>query len=127
MTESNILYAIVFKDTLKLLTPEESKRRFPNYGQNELYGWRPPKKVYNTLPKAKAGFAHIPDSLKKELCIHPFGPVGEVLDGEALMAEQHARREKLAARAIKKEAARRAKAIKEELAALKASYPSLPW
>lgn len=94
------LYAIVFKSDKKLVTPAELKKRWPNYGSNELYGWRPPKRVYDTVAKAKAGFAHLPEDLKPELCIHPFGPVGEPIDGVVLVEEQQARREK-------REAARR--------------------
>lgn len=88
------LYAIVFKSDKKLVTPSELKKRWPKYGTNGLYGWRPPKRVYDTLGKAKAGFAHLPEDLKPELCIHPFGPVGSPIDGVKLAAEQIDRREK---------------------------------
>ena len=88
----NKLYAIVFKESGEILTPASFKKYWPNYGQNNLYGWRPAKKIYYTEGRAKAGFAYIPDEIKGQLCIAVFTFEKELIDGAILCAEQNKRK-----------------------------------
>lgn len=82
------LYSIAFKETGEPLTPESFKKYWPNYGRNDLYGWRPPKKVYYSLGNAKKGFVHIPDELKPKLVIAEFTMSKIVEDGSELAKKQ---------------------------------------
>lgn len=82
------IYAIIFKDTQEILTPESFKKYWPNYGGNNLYGWRAPKKVYYKLGHAKTGFSHIPNKLKSKLAIAEFSPSKIIEDGQKLHAQQ---------------------------------------
>lgn len=88
------LFAIVHKDTKEILNPVSFRKYWPNYGSNQLYGWRSPKKTYETLGRAKAGFAHIPEKLKSELEIAEFVYSRSVTDGEELMEERRKKKEK---------------------------------
>ena len=87
------IYAIVFKDTGELITPRVIREHWPHYGDNSLYGWRPPKKIYDTIGRAKAGFAHLPEKVKDLLSIMEFVPQREIITGPDLRVEQDARRE----------------------------------
>lgn len=82
------LYSIAFKETGEPLTPESFKKHWPNYGTNNLYGWRPPKKVYYSIGNAKKGFAHIPEELKPKLVIAEFTMSKIVEDGADLAKKQ---------------------------------------
>lgn len=104
------LFAIVHKDTKELLSPASFKKFWPNYGSSigsGLYGWRPPKKTYDTLGRAKAGFAHIPEKLKSELEIAEFIYSRSISDGEELREEQRKKKEKKAADSERKAASRK--------------------
>lgn len=90
----NSIYAIVFKDTKQILTPDSFKEYWKNYGGNNLYGWRAPKKLYFTIGRAKSGFAHIPEALKLEVEIARFDFAETVEDGEKLQEKQQKVREK---------------------------------
>lgn len=89
----NSIYAIVFKDTKQILTPDSFKEYWKSYGANSLYGWRAPKKLYFTLGRAKGGFAHIPEELKSKVEIARFDFAESVEDGEKLGEKQKAARE----------------------------------
>lgn len=54
------------------------KKHFPSYGQNELYGWRPPKRVYYKLGHARAGLKHLPEQIQKKVKIHKFVDAGPI-------------------------------------------------
>lgn len=83
------LFVIVFKDSKAPVTTDNIKKYWPNYGTNELYGWRPPKKVYFKLHHAKAGFSHLPADLQPYLEICKYGYIETVIDGEILGIEQN--------------------------------------
>jgi hypothetical protein len=100
-----MLYAINFIESGELLTPATFMKYWDNYGSNNLRGWRPPKKVYDTLGRAKGGFAYIPEQLKPFLEISEFTKNKSVILGSDLMVTQKAVREKK----IEKEKVRRAK------------------
>ena len=82
------LYAITLKETGELLDPKSFRKYWPNYGGNQLYGWRPAKKIYNTLSRAKAGFNFIPHQIKKDVEISVFVRDCAIVDGEDLVLEQ---------------------------------------
>lgn len=88
-----MIYAINFKESGEVLTPESFKKYWPNYGSNSLYGWRAPKKIYYKLGQAKTGFSHIPEQLKPYLEISEFAKVKSVIDGADLMISQKENRE----------------------------------
>lgn len=88
------VFAIVFKDTNEILTPDTFKKYWPGYGSNNLYGWRPPKKIYYTIGTARSGFSHIPDKIKPKLAIATFGFVKLIEDGAELYKKQEANRGK---------------------------------
>lgn len=54
-----------------ILTPDAFKEFWKNYGNNNLHGWRAPKKIYYTEGQIKAALSHIPQELigKVEICI----------------------------------------------------------
>jgi hypothetical protein len=83
-----MIYAINFKESGEVLTPESFKKYWPKYGSNMLQGWRAPKKIYYKLGQAKTGFSHIPDQLKPHLEISEFAKVKSVIDGGDLMVTQ---------------------------------------
>lgn len=88
------LYAIMFKDTQEIVTPDLFKKYWKNYGSNSLYGWSPPKKIYYTLGRARSGFAHIPNEIKDDLAIAKF-VFGEIVeDGAELKEKQDKARKK---------------------------------
>lgn len=113
----NSIYAIVFKDTKQILTPYSFKEYWKNYGGNNLYGWRAPKKLYFTLGRAKWGFAHIPEELKSKVSIARFDFTEIITDGEELKEKQKVAREKkeveYQARRAKNELERAEKNLKE--------------
>jgi len=82
------LYAIIFKESGEVLTPDSIKKYWPSYGTNGLYGWRPPKKIYYTLGKAKQGFSYIPEQLKPKLAIAEFTYFKIVEEGTELKRKQ---------------------------------------
>ena len=99
------LYAINFKDSGEILTPESFTKYWPNYGSSGLHGWRIPKKIYVKLGQAKAGFAHIPDELKPMLEISEFAKAESLVDGAELMDKQKelkAKKKKLEDKALAK-------------------------
>lgn len=89
-----MLYGIFWIDTDELLSPASFKEHWQGYGNNQLHGWRPPKKVYYTLGNAKSGFAHIPDQIKPHVCIRAIEPTNVIIDGEDLIKEQKERQDK---------------------------------
>ncbi len=70
------LYALVLDG--KILTPTLFKEYWKNYGNNDLYGWKPPKKIYFTLGRAKAGKKWIPKELQDKVEIHRFTSSGKI-------------------------------------------------
>ena len=88
------LYAIIFKDTGEILTPDSFKEYWKNYGSNSLQGWNPPKKIYYTLGRARSGFAHIPDELKEKTAIANFVFSEIIEDGAELKEKQYQARKK---------------------------------
>jgi hypothetical protein len=88
-----MLYAINFIETGEILTPESFKEYWKNYGGNSLHGWRPPKKIYYTLGRAKGGFAYIPEQLKPLLEISEFTKSKSLILGSDLMVTQKEKRE----------------------------------
>lgn len=61
-----------------ILTPDSFKEYWKKYGEAQLYGWRPPKKVYYTLGAAKNGLRFVPAQIKDKVEIHKFASQGEV-------------------------------------------------
>jgi len=88
------LYVIVFNKTGEILTPEAFQQFWKNYGGNGLAGWRPPKKIYYTLSKAKNGFRYIPEEIKPHVSIAEFSISEKVVDGTKLQQEQAERKVK---------------------------------
>jgi len=91
---STELYAITLKETGEVLNAKSFAKYWKNYGSNQLYGWRMPKKVYTTLGQAKSGFAHVPFDLKSHLEISIFTRSSAAMDGESLRDDQEERRAK---------------------------------
>ena len=87
------LYAIVITETKELLDPNTFEAYWKNYGRNQLYGWRKPKKIYLTIGQARSGFAHIPQAMKEHLSIAEFKFHDFVQDGKDLMIEQKVKKE----------------------------------
>lgn len=83
-----MLYAINFIDSGEVLTTESFMKYWPNYSSNSLRGWRPPKKIYYTLGRAKGGFAYIPEQLKPFLEISEFTKSKSLINGADLMVIQ---------------------------------------
>ena len=97
------LYVLLIKDTQELISPQLVKQYWKTYGSassSGLYGWRPPKKIYDSLGRAKAGFAHIPAGMKPLVEIAVFEKTESILDGSELQQEQE---QKLVLRRQKKE------------------------
>lgn len=88
------MFAIIIKETKEILTPDVFKKYWPNYGNNCLSGWKPPKKIYETIGRAKSGFAHCPNELKKDLAIAEFVFGSIIENGEGLAVKQEERRAK---------------------------------
>ncbi len=61
-----------------ILTPDSFKQYWKNYGGQQLYGWRPPKKIYYTLGAAKNGIRCVPVQIRDRVEIHKFGSIGKV-------------------------------------------------
>ena len=55
-----------------ILTPDSFKEYWKSYGHSQLYGWRPPKKIYYTLGHAKNGLRHVPIQIRDKVEIHVF-------------------------------------------------------
>jgi hypothetical protein len=92
MKPNETFCAIVFKDTKKMVTMEEIQKHWPGYGHNDLYGWHPPKRVYNKVSHAKTGFSNIPDKLKPYVEIAELIVGDTIIDGAVLMQDQHSRK-----------------------------------
>lgn len=88
------LYVLVIKETKEILTPDSFAKYWENYGRNDLYGWRPAKKIYYTLGTAKAGFAHIPEELKPKISIAIFSFDRFEYDGSLLVEHQKVAKDK---------------------------------
>lgn len=59
----------------KILTPDTFKEYWKNYGGSysaQLYGWRPPKKIYYTLGHAQNGLRHVPKEIQEKVEITIF-------------------------------------------------------
>ncbi len=99
------LYVITFKETKEMVTPDSIKKYWKNYGSargSGLYGWRPAKRVYYSLGKAKVGFSYIPDQLKPQCEISMYTYSESVVDGEDLqVAQDTAQKKKERERRIK--------------------------
>lgn len=92
-----ILFAITFKETGEILTPDSFKEYWPKYGSGSgsgLYGWKPPKKIYYNFSQAKRGFSFIPEALKPQLEISVFERVRAIADGGELAQKQAEAKEK---------------------------------
>jgi hypothetical protein len=88
------LFALTFKDSGEILTPDSYKKYWKNCGNNNLRGWTPPKKIYYTLGTAKSGFGHIPDQINPLVEISRFIRGESVIDGAGLQTEQKIKRDK---------------------------------
>lgn len=55
-----------------VLTPDSYKEYWRSYGEGDLHGWRPPKKVYYTLGAAKNGMHHVPKQIRDKIEVHEF-------------------------------------------------------
>jgi|LakMenEpi03Aug12_release.lakeMendotaPanAssembly.Ray.scaffolds.fasta_scaffold178645_4 hypothetical protein len=88
------LYAIIIKDTQELLNPKTFKSYWKNYGNNSLYGWRVPKKVYDSIGRAKAGFSHVPEEMKDKLAIAEFKISDILIEGTELKKIQDEKKER---------------------------------
>jgi len=102
------LFALTFKNSGEILTPDSFKKYWKGYGGNCLQGWKPPKKIYYTLGTAKSGFGHIPEQIKPLIQISKFVRGESVIDGAGLQAEQKIKRDK-------KEELRKARQAKYDL------------
>jgi hypothetical protein len=91
------LYALIFKESGEIVTPESFKKYWKNYGDADgwLQGWRPPKKVYYTVGHAKSGFAHIPSEIKPLVSIAEFSFSKILDDGDSLIKSSKLRKIKL--------------------------------
>lgn len=98
-----IIYALVFKDTGEIVNAKLFKQYWVKYGSNSVYGWRMPKKMYETLGRAKAGFSHVPEQLKPLIDIAEFVQNKVAISGNDLMEEKKNRSVKLAAKKEEKE------------------------
>lgn len=72
------LYALVIDGNI--LTPDSFTQYWKGYGTtgSQLYGWRPPKKIYYTLGAAKNGLRFVPKEIKDKVEIHKFTSAGKV-------------------------------------------------
>jgi len=61
-----------------ILTPDSFREYWKNYGNADLYGWRPPKKIYYTIGHAKAGRRFVPREIRNKVEIHKFVSAGKV-------------------------------------------------
>lgn len=111
------LYAIVFTKTGEVLDAASFKEYWKNYGSNQLYGWRKPKKIYDNLGAAKRGFAHVPAELKPHLSIAEFCLDKVVLDGGELAVDQARKRLETESRKQERRAAYELQQAERELAA----------
>lgn len=71
------LYVLVLDGNI--LTPDSFKEYWKNYGDQQLYGWRPPKKIYYTLGTAKTGLHYVPTQIRDRVEIHKFVSTGKVI------------------------------------------------
>lgn len=85
------IYVIIFTDTREILSPDSFREYWNKYGKNNALHWYggPKKmKVYRTMAKARAGFAHISDELKPMLSIAKFAYSETLEDGGELQKIQ---------------------------------------
>ena len=85
------LYVLLIKETQEVVSAKSIKQYWKSYGSSSaygLYGWRPPKKIYDSLGRAKAGFAHIPADMKPLVEIAVFEKTESILEGSELQQEQ---------------------------------------
>jgi hypothetical protein len=71
--EGAILYVITLDG--KPLEPDVWRKYSKTYGTQGatgLYGWRPPKKVYYTLGRARCGLHHVPRAIRSKCRISAF-------------------------------------------------------
>ncbi len=61
----------------ELLDPKIWKKYSQNYGTNELYGWRPPKRIYYTRGYAKSGIRNLPKQIQADIEIVRYIPEGK--------------------------------------------------
>lgn len=71
------LYVLYYKG--KPMSARFGKSISEDYGQNDLYGWRPPKKVYYELRYARSAAKRVPEKLRKFVTIVEYGPTLNVL------------------------------------------------
>ncbi len=75
-----MIYGICFKDTKDLVSAQSFKKYWPNYGGNNLHGWRPPRKVYHTLPAAKSGLRFVPKDIRDKVAIYELVATNKVFE-----------------------------------------------
>lgn len=73
--EENILYALHLNG--KLLDTKVWKEYSKSYGTNELYGWRPPKRIYYKISHARNGIKHLPKQIQNKVKIVIYKPERE--------------------------------------------------
>lgn len=109
------LFVIIWKESEEILTPDSFKKYWPNYGSNNLHGWRPAKKIYYKMGQAKNGFSYIPDEIKPELAIAEFSLDKIVLGGVELNETQQKAKAKRIAKQEKNRADWELKLAEEKL------------
>lgn len=88
------LFVLVIKETSEILTPDSFTKYWKGYGKSDMYGWRPPKKIYYTLGGAKSGFNYIPDEIKPKITISKFVRGEDIISGSDLMNKQESDKKK---------------------------------
>lgn len=74
--QENAVYA--FHLDGELLVGNVWKKYSSKYGDNGLYGWKPPKRVYFTLGYARAGRSHLPHQIRNKTKIVKYLPAEEM-------------------------------------------------
>lgn len=72
MTQKNEIFAIHVDG--KIVDTKIWREFSKKYGTGQLYGWRPPKKIYMKLGHAKAALHHLPQQVQKKAKIVRYIP-----------------------------------------------------
>lgn len=62
----------------ELLHPNIWDKYTEQYGNNSLYGWRPPKKLYYKIGHAKTAIKHLPEQIRDRVTIVRYTPENEM-------------------------------------------------
>ena len=69
---ANEIYALHYKG--ELVSASVWKEHSKNYGGQQLYGWRPPKKMYAKVGHARAALRHLPQAMQDDVEIMRYVP-----------------------------------------------------